>query len=203
MRYTIASVVSLPSARLFARSSSIPPSTRTTSCRVLALFNSQLLATLSTVLSASTFPSPTLPAQTRSSSAPSGRGESRPGPRRDRRRQGLDEFIELGPPFGDSARPSGIGSAVSVFCPIRRWRGRANPLAKSRWAGPTPCMRSATARCLMRDHGFSAACREVAASADCATARRRRKGAQTRQPRHRFPERREASDPRRATGRIS
>ena len=128
---------------------------------------------------------------------------SRPGPRRDRRRQGLDEFIELGPPFGDSARPSGIGSAVSVFCPIRRWRGRANPLAKSRWAGPTPCMRSATARCLMRDHGFSAACREVAASADCATARRRRKGAQTRQPRHRFPERREASDPRRATGRIS
>ena len=35
------------------------------------LFNSQLLATLSTVLSASTFPSPTLPAQTRSSSASS------------------------------------------------------------------------------------------------------------------------------------
>jgi ABC transporter substrate binding protein len=35
------------------------------------LFNSQLLATLSTFLSASTFPSPTLPAQTRSSSASS------------------------------------------------------------------------------------------------------------------------------------
>src|SRR5271157_1822753 len=33
--------------------------------------DSQLLATLSTVLSASTFPSPTLPAQTRSSSASS------------------------------------------------------------------------------------------------------------------------------------
>jgi hypothetical protein len=36
----------------------------------------------------------------------SGRGENHPGARRDRRRQDSGEFVEFGPPFGDSARPS-------------------------------------------------------------------------------------------------
>jgi len=36
---------------------------------------------------------------------PSGRGENRAGPRRDRRRQDSGEFVEFGPPFGDFGRP--------------------------------------------------------------------------------------------------